>query len=214
MANLFEKYFENQINGINNNYIFNTYNENEISENEEFFRIENNISGIENENSGIDNKIDISNDNSYIFKSPNISEKYNINDSYETNEFKNNSNTVYKNETDKTDNNNKKLELNKNLPLIEEANLEKTSDNSKIILKKKRGRKKIDDNNEKGEEIDKSDDNNEYRAKYSIDNLIRRTKTLVLNSILQFDNYVILKAYNYNIGRGVNSKILLKNDYS
>ena len=197
MANLFEKYFENQINGINNNYIFNTYNENEISENEEFFRIENNISrneieisGIENEISGIENAIDNTNVISHIFKSPNI-------DLYEINEFKNNN----------------KLELYEKTQLIEEANLEKTTKKTKIIRNKKRKRKKIDDKDKNVERKEESD-NNESRVKYSIDNLIRRTKTVVLNSMLQFDNNVILKTYDYNIGRGINTKILLKNEYS
>ena len=197
MANLFEKYFENQINGINNNYIFNTYNENEISENEEFFRIENNISrneieisGIENEISGIENAIDNTNVISHIFKSPNI-------DLYEINEFKNNN----------------KLELYEKTQLIEEANLEKTTKKTKIIRNKKRKRKKIDDKDKNVEKKEESD-NNESRVKYSIDNLIRRTKNVVLNSMLQFDNNVILKTYDYNIGRGINTKILLKNDYS
>ena len=197
MANLFEKYFENQINGINNNYIFNTYNENEISENEEFFRIENNISrneieisGIENEISGIENAIDNTNVISHIFKSPNI-------DLYEINEFKNNN----------------KLELYEKTQLIEEANLEKTTKKTKIIRNKKRKRKKIDDKDKNVERKEESD-NNESRVKYSIDNLIRRAKTVVLNSMLQFDNNVILKTYDYNIGRGINTKILLKNDYS
>ena len=197
MANLFEKYFENQINGINNNYIFNTYNENEISENEEFFRIENNISrneieisGIENEISGIENAIDNTNVISHIFKSPNI-------DLYEINEFKNNN----------------KLELYEKAQLIEEANLEKTTKKTKIIRNKKRKRKKIDDKDKNVERKEESD-NNESRVKYSIDNLIRRTKNVVLNSMLQFDNNVILKTYDYNIGRGINTKILLKNDYS
>ena len=197
MANLFEKYFENQINGINNNYIFNTYNENEISENEEFFRIENNISrneieisGIENEISGIENAIDNTNVISHIFKSPNI-------DLYEINEFKNNN----------------KLELYEKTQLIEEANLEKTTKKTKIIRNKKRKRKKIDDKDKNVERKEESD-NNESRVKYSIDNLIRRTKNVVLNSMLQFDNNVILKTYDYNIGRGINTKILLKNDYS
>ena len=215
--NLLEKSFEKHIICINNNYIFNTYNENEISINEEISRIEKNISCNENENeiSRIDNEIDIFNGNNdndnYIFKSPNISERYNFNDSYETNEFKNNYLTVYKNENE---NDNYKLELYEKPPLIEEANLEKTSENTKIILKKKRKRKKSDDKDEKSKEIDESDDNNENRAKYSIDNLIRRTKTMILNSMLQFDNKIISKAYNYNIGRGINTKILLKNDYS
>ena len=197
MANLFEKYFENQINGINNNYIFNTYNENEISENEEFFRIENNISrneieisGIENEISGIENAIDNTNVISHIFKSPNI-------DLYEINEFKNNN----------------KIELYEKTQLIEEANLEKTTKKTKIIRNKKRKRKKIDDKDKNVERKEESD-NNESRVKYSIDNLIRRTKNVVLNSMLQFDNNVILKTYDYNIGRGINTKILLKNDYS
>ena len=215
--NLLEKSFEKHIICINNNYIFNTYNENEISINEEISRIEKNISCNENENeiSRIDNEIDIfngnnDNDDNYIFKSPNISERYNFNDSYETNDFKNNYNTVYKNENE---NDNNKLELYEKTQLIEEANLEKTTKKTKIIRNKKRKRKKIDDKDKNVEKKEESD-NNESRVKYSIDNLIRRTKTMVLNSMLQFDNNVILKTYDYNIGRGINTKILLKNDYS
>lgn len=211
MVNLLEKSFEKHIRCINNNYrdIFNTYNENEMSMNEEISIIEKNNSGNENEISGFENESDISNGNSFFFRPPNFSEGYNMNDSYETNEFKNNYNTVYKNEND-----NNKLELNEKPPLIDEANLEKTSENTKIILKKKRKRKNIDNTDEKSKEIDESNDNKENRAKYSFDNLMRRTKNLVLNSMLQFDNNAIAKAYNYNIGRGVNTKILLKNDYS
>jgi hypothetical protein len=190
MTNFLDKSFENHISSINNKYIFNTDNENENSVNEDFFRIENNICG---------NEIDTFNGNGYIFKSPNISENYKINDLYETNEFKNNCNTVYENE-----NNNNKLESYEKPPLIEETNLAKTSENTKLVLRKIRGRKKIN----------QSKDNDEIRAKYSFDNLIRRTKTLVLNSMITFDNNVILKAYNHNIGRGINTKILLKNDYS
>ena len=215
MTNLFEKYLENHISCINNNYTFNSNNENSIYENEEIFRIENNISenefeisGIEKENSGIKNEIDLSYDMNYIFKSPNISENNNINDFYEANEFKNNCNTIYKNE-----NNNNKLELCEKVHLIEETNLGKTSENTKTNPKKKRKRKKIDDNDENGKKIDESY-NNESKVKYSIDNLIRRTKNVVLNSMLQFDNNVILETYEYNIGRGINTKKLLKNEYS
>ena len=190
MINLIENCFENHISSINNKYIFNTDNENENSVNEDFFRIENNICG---------NEIDTFNGNGYIFKSQNISENYKMNDLYETKEFKNNCNTVYENE-----NNNNKLESYEKPPLIEETNLAKTSENTKLILRKHRGRKKID----------KSNDNNEIRPKYSFDNIFRRIKTLVLNSMIKFDNNVILKAYHHNIGRGINTKKLLKNDYS
>lgn len=218
MINLLGKSFENYIRCNNNNYMLYTYNENEISVNEEISRIEKNISENENEFSirnedvfsGIKNEFNIFNDNSYIFKSPNNSENYNNNDTYEIKEFKNNCNTMNKTE-DENDNN--KNELYEKVTLIEEANLEKTSENTKIILKKKKKRKKKDGNNIKGEEIDESE-NNKEGAKYSIDNLIRRTKSLVLNSMLQFDNNVILKVYNYNIGRGVNTKKLLKIEYN
>ena len=215
MTNFLDKSFENHISSINNKYIFNTDNENENSVNEEFLRIENNISGNEIDISGnendisiIGNEIGISKDINYIFKFPYISENGDIIDLYETDKLKNNCNTIYKNE-----NNNNKLDLYKKVPFIQEANLAKTSENTKTILKNKRKRKKIKYKGKNGEKIEESN-NNESRAKYSIDNLIRRTKTLVLNSMVKFDNNVILKAYKYNIGRGINTKILLKNDYS
>ena len=215
MSNFLDKSFENHVSSINNNYIFNTYNENEISMNEDFFRIENNISGNEIDISGnendislIGNEIGISKGFSYIFKFPYISDNDNIIDLYDADKLKNNCNTIYKNE-----NNNNKLDLYKKVPLIQEANLAKTSENTKTILKNKRKRKKIKEKGKNGEKIFESN-NNESRAKYSIDNLIRRAKTLVLNSMIKFDNNVILKAYHHNIGRGINTKKLLKNDYS
>ena len=134
MINLIENCFENHISSINNNYIFDTDNENENSMNGDIFGIAKNISG---------NEIDSFDGNGYIFKSPNISENYKMNDLYETNEIKNNCNTVYGN-----DNNNNKLESYEKPPLIEESNLAKTSENTNLILRKRRGRKKINKSND------------------------------------------------------------------
>ena len=74
MVNLLEKSFEKHIRCINNNYrdIFNTYNENEMSMNEEISIIEKNNSVNENEISGFENESDISNGNSFFFRPPNF----------------------------------------------------------------------------------------------------------------------------------------------
>lgn len=91
--------------------------------------------------------------------------------------------------------------------MIEEANLENTSENSKLFLKKKKKRAKKDVS-------DNDSIKDKGSIKYSIDNITRRLKSMILNSMLQFDNDVILKTYNYNIGRGVNTKKLIQNDFS
>ena len=48
----------------------------------------------------------------------------------------------------------------------------------------------------------------------NVDNLLRKAKKVFFNSILEYDNYIIAKAYNYNIGKGINTKKLLKINYS
>lgn len=48
------------------------------------------------------------------------------------------------------------------------------------------------------------------KKKYSNSYLIRRAKKILFDSLLKFDNEVILKAYNNNIGNGINIKKLLK----
>jgi hypothetical protein len=47
-----------------------------------------------------------------------------------------------------------------------------------------------------------------------VDNLLRKAKKVIFNSILEYDNYIIAKAYNYNIGQGINIKKLFKINYS
>ena len=186
-------------------------NEKEISS---ISRNENDVSGNENFIFGNNNESESPNDNCYIFKSPNNSDINNINDSCDVKDSKNNinqgvihhfdCNTFCKNEND---NNIKKNEFYKEEPLIEEANLENTSENTKLFLKKKKKRAKKD-------ESDKDSIKDKGSFKYSIDNITRRLKSMILNSMLQFDNDVILKTYNYNIGRGVNTKKLIQNDFS
>ena len=46
-------------------------------------------------------------------------------------------------------------------------------------------------------------------TKYSIDNMQRRCKSLILNYTLEYLNYQIKKIYNGNIGNGINIKKLL-----
>ena len=48
----------------------------------------------------------------------------------------------------------------------------------------------------------------------NVDNLLRKAKKVIFNSILEYDNYIIAKAYNYNIGKGINTKKLFKINYS
>jgi hypothetical protein len=48
----------------------------------------------------------------------------------------------------------------------------------------------------------------------NVDNLVRKAKKVIFNSILEYDNYIIAKAYNYNIGQGINTKKLFKINYS
>ena len=69
-----------------------------------------------------------------------------------------------------------------------------TSNIFKINLPIKRNRKKDDNKN--------------------VDNLLRKAKKVIFNSILEYDNYIITKAYNYNIGQGINIKKLFKINYS
>ena len=40
--------------------------------------------------------------------------------------------------------------------------------------------------------------------------LLRKIKTLIFNSLLKYDNYIISQVYNNNIGNGINIKKLLK----
>jgi len=46
--------------------------------------------------------------------------------------------------------------------------------------------------------------------KYLNANLMRRDKTILFDSLLNYDNFIISKVYNGNIGNGINIKKLLK----
>ena len=54
----------------------------------------------------------------------------------------------------------------------------------------------------------------EENDKYSNDNLLRRAKTILFDSLLKYDNYIISKVYNDQIGNGINIKKLLKINHS
>jgi hypothetical protein len=54
----------------------------------------------------------------------------------------------------------------------------------------------------------------EEKENYSNDNLLRRAKTILFDSLLKYDNYIISKVYNDHIGNGVNIKKLLKINHS
>ena len=48
------------------------------------------------------------------------------------------------------------------------------------------------------------------RSNNSIDNLVRRVKKIVFTSLLNYDNYIISKIYNNNLGNGITIKKLLR----
>ena len=50
----------------------------------------------------------------------------------------------------------------------------------------------------------------EENEKYSNANLMRRAKTILFDSLLNYDNFIISKVYNEKIGNGINIKKLLK----
>ena len=54
----------------------------------------------------------------------------------------------------------------------------------------------------------------EEKEKYSNDNLLRRAKTILFDSILKYDNYIISKVFDDQIGNGINIKKLLKINHS
>jgi hypothetical protein len=54
----------------------------------------------------------------------------------------------------------------------------------------------------------------EENERYSKDNLLRRSKTILFDSILKYDNYIISKVYDDQIGNGINIKKLLKINHS
>lgn len=66
-------------------------------------------------------------------------------------------------------------------------------------LKNKALNKKIGQKVERGE-----------KEKYSNANLMRRAKTILFDSLLNYDNFIISKIFNEKIGNGINIKKLLK----
>ena len=48
------------------------------------------------------------------------------------------------------------------------------------------------------------------RNNNSIDNLVRRVKKIVFTSLVNYDNYIISKTYNNNLGNGITIKKLLR----
>ena len=93
-----------------------------------------------------------------------------------------------------------------NLPMNEFFDINGTSHNSDSLSKETKNmlNKKINN---------KTNDSNKNNN-YSQDNLLRRAKTIIFDSILEYDNYMISELYNHNLGNGINKKILLKNNHS
>ena len=54
----------------------------------------------------------------------------------------------------------------------------------------------------------------EENEKYSNDNLLRRAKTILFDSLLKYDNYIISKVFDDQLGNGINIKKLLKINHS
>ena len=72
--------------------------------------------------------------------------------------------------------------------------------------------KKVSEKNEKNKN---KEVNNKIKKnkKYAISNLIRKVKKVLFNSLLNYDNYIISKEYEYNIGNGIYIKKLFKINY-
>ena len=77
-------------------------------------------------------------------------------------------------------------------------NIEISKEKNMLQIKRKRGRKKSNLNN-----------NNEHN-KFSQDNLFRKLKCLIFNSLRKYDNDVICKVYDNNIGKGIFTKQIFK----
>ena len=89
---------------------------------------------------------------------------------------------------------------------------------------------KINDNNQNSDLLSKGTSNSikdkkydkkiglkikrEENEKYSNDNLLRRAKTMLFDSLLKYDNYIISKVFDDQIGNGINIKKLLKINHS
>lgn len=89
---------------------------------------------------------------------------------------------------------------------------------------------KFNDNNQNSELLSKDTSNSvkdkkydkkiglkikrEENEKYSNDNLLRRAKTILFDSLLKYDNYIISKVFDDQIGNGINIKKLLKINHS
>ena len=89
---------------------------------------------------------------------------------------------------------------------------------------------KINDNNQNSDLLSKNTSNSikdkkydkkiglkikrEENEKYSNDNLLRRAKTMLFDSLLKYDNYIISKVFDDQIGNGINIKKLLKINHS
>ena len=77
-------------------------------------------------------------------------------------------------------------------------NLEAANEKNMLKIKRKRGRKKVNLNN------------NKEHNKFSQDNLFRKLKCIIFNSLIKYDNDVICKVYNNNIGKGIFIKQIFK----
>ena len=87
---------------------------------------------------------------------------------------------------------------------ILDININNTSKENNHNLNIKKGR-----NKKRGRKRKKSPDSFNKQNILTNDNIIRKCKSLVLDSSLEFLNYQIKKIYNGNIGQGMNMKKLL-----
>jgi hypothetical protein len=77
-------------------------------------------------------------------------------------------------------------------------NIEISNEKNMLQIKRKRGRKKLNSNN------------NKEHNKFSQDNLFRKIKYLIFTSLRKYDNDVICKVYDNNIGKGIFTKQIFK----
>lgn len=89
----------------------------------------------------------------------------------------------------------------KDINQISDIISKKTSNNTKSLLQNK-------SNNNWSFQGEKNEID-----KFSKNNLLCRVKRIIFDSILNYDNYIISKTYDNNIGKGLNIKKLLKNNH-
>lgn len=123
------------------------------------------------------------------------------------NEIKSQNSAKYQNNENDLD---KELIDKKEILFIDKNNLDKNSSNkvsSSRVEENKKG--KIEENKKSNRKRKRDEGNNNEHNKYSIDNIRRKLKGLILKSLRKFLNTKIKIIYNDNIRKGIKKKELL-----